>query len=123
MARSLHRNQAMVPSRKRPKRRKSKPAKTKRRFSKRLQVGLVVVVAGLGAWLLWPYWQLSQQFGVFSTQAPSRVYGRPTVLATGQLLRPAALVDELTDLGYAQVDGGLPESTSASGVTGCSRSP
>jgi len=97
-----------VPSRKRSKQRKSKPEKTKRRFSRRLRVGLVVVLAAVGAWLLWPFWQLSQQFGVFSAEAPSRVYGRPTVLATGQLLRPGQLIDELGDLGYTRVESGEP---------------
>ena len=85
---------------KRSTKRKRKPQKGKSKLWPRLRLLAVVAIAGAAAWILWPFWQLSQQFGVFSVEAPTRVYARPRVLSTGQLLGRADLERELEEVGY-----------------------
>jgi hypothetical protein len=97
-----------VPAKKRPGKRKIKPRKDESKVWRQLRLLAVVALAGAGAWLLWPFWQLSQQFGVFSVEAPTRVYARPRILATGQLMGLGDLESELEELGYRSAGGGVP---------------
>ncbi len=62
---------------------------------------LVGLSGGLG-WLLWPFWDLSGQFGSLPDLRPSRLYGQPMGLVTGQRLEAELLVDELLSLGYRE---------------------
>ncbi len=48
----------------------------KRKWPRVLAV-LVLVGGGALAWLIWPYWQLSGQFGTEPVMQPSRLYGVP----------------------------------------------
>ena len=38
---------------------------------------LLLLGSGVLAWLIWPFWQLSGQFGTQPTKQPSRLYGAP----------------------------------------------
>ncbi|HMB53848.1 MAG TPA: PBP1A family penicillin-binding protein, partial [Thermoanaerobaculia bacterium] len=67
-----------------------------------LLVALAVVVLAVGAWLVWPFWQLSGQFRDHLAHQPSRLYARPTTLVSGQPFRPAEVAEELATLGYRE---------------------
>lgn len=78
------------------------------RWTKGRVAALLLLVAGLvGAWLFWPFWQLSGQFGSSPTRSPSRLYGRPPVVEPGKLLSAATLRERLLKSGYVESDGDL----------------
>lgn len=62
-----------------------------------------VLVVGV-AWIVWPYWRLSGQFGQLSLPHPSRLYGRPMTLEPGDFRSVSSLESYLVDLGYRRVD-------------------
>lgn len=64
---------------------------------------MAVVGLALGAWLVRPFWRLSANFGDRADRAarqPSRLYGRPLVVAPGDPLTAEELVAELQLAGY-----------------------
>ncbi len=85
-------------SRRRPK------TSRRRRWPKILAV-LLVLVAAILAGLIWPFWQLSGQFGPQTGEQPSRLYGRPQVLRSGQAASAKAVVEALRESGYRQLEG------------------
>jgi penicillin-binding protein 1B len=72
-------------------------------------LGLAAVAAG--AWLFWPFWQLSGQFGSAPAVQPSRLYGRPAELRVGTPLDDAGLIRKLEGLGYRRRDPELVPGT------------
>ncbi len=106
----------MPPHRKKPRRKPRKTASRKgvsrkgvsrkrrpRRLGWRLLLATAVVGVAVLAWLIWPFWQLSGQFGTFPTQQPSRLYGRPPLLRTGDAWNARSL-ERLVSSGYVAVD-------------------
>lgn len=86
-----------TPSERRKRARKSaRWSKTTRRWILLTLLGLCV---GL-AWLIWPFWKLAGQFADYPTKQPSRLYGRPPVLETGDAWTAQGLVDRLEEVGY-----------------------
>ncbi len=76
---------------------------------RRLAAGAVLALALAGAtWLVWPLGQLSGQFSIGSARAPSRLYGRPTVLRVGEPADTRRLGRELDGLGYRQTGSASP---------------
>jgi penicillin-binding protein 1B len=65
-----------------------------------LAVGFVLVV-----WLLLPYLKTFGDIGAGPGNAPSRLYGAPTVLEVGQETRVSRLAAELEALGYGSYEG------------------
>ncbi|MCP3960895.1 MAG: PBP1A family penicillin-binding protein [bacterium] len=65
----------------------------------------VLVLGGVLATLIWPFWQLSGQFGHQPAKQPSRLYGAATVLRLGAAGSAGALTAELEALGYHRVEG------------------
>ncbi len=61
---------------------------------------LLLFTVGALVWLIWPFWQLSGQFGSQPVKQPSRLYGAPRELRVGAALSAAALIAELEALGY-----------------------
>ena len=86
-------------------RRKKKQGRWRRRFLLLIVVGLI---AG-GAWLVWPFWQMSGQFAERPVKQPSRLYGEPQLLVAGRTLPPERLLSELEDLGYRRTKSAQPE--------------
>ncbi|MEM1205140.1 MAG: PBP1A family penicillin-binding protein [Acidobacteriota bacterium] len=80
--------------------RKIRRPPTRRRWRKPLLVAAALCLAAL-AWLVWPFWQLSEQFGAARGRQPSRLYGKPTVVAPGVTMTAEALASELAAMGYA----------------------
>lgn len=83
-----------------------------RRLSNR-SVAVLALAAGLlplvlGLWLLWPFWQLSNQFAGHVEHQPSRLYGASTVLEQGAQLTAGQVRDELDELGYRTSASGQP---------------
>ncbi len=72
----------------------------RRPWRRRLVLAAVGLLGAAGAWLLWPFWQLSDQLGGRHLRVPSRLYGSPMRLAAGDTLRRASVVEELEALGY-----------------------
>jgi len=66
-----------------------------------LVAGLLLVVA---AWLVWPFWQLAGQFGAVPSKQPSRLYGRPLELVSGEVLAKERLIEALAERHYRRVD-------------------
>lgn len=66
-----------------------------------LAAGLALVV---GAWLVWPFWQLAGQFGAVPSKQPSRLYGRSLELVQGEAYTPGRLLEALAERHYRQVD-------------------
>jgi penicillin-binding protein 1B len=66
-----------------------------------------VLIVGLGilGWLLSPYLQSFGDIGAGPGNAPSRLYGAPTVLELGQRARVSRLAAELETLGYHAYEG------------------
>ena len=66
---------------------------------------LLVAIAGLGFWLIRPFWHLAGQFKAHSTLQPSRLYGRSEILERGDYFPANRLVDRLEEVGYAREEG------------------
>jgi penicillin-binding protein 1B len=56
-------------------------------------------------WSVWPYWQLSQRFEPLPSAQPSRLFGRPFVVAGGARLSAETLVSRLQALAYRRAGG------------------
>ncbi len=67
-------------------------------------IGTLVLFVAL-AWLIWPFWQLSGQFGSTPSQQPSRLYGRPTVLERGTPVSSRVILERLEQLHYRESEG------------------
>ncbi len=101
--------------RKRPQKKRSRAGSSARkrrrkrsprlRLKRNLAIALALAAALGAAWLAWPFWQVSEQFGERALRQPSRLYARPTLLVGGGLVRPEAIVEELRGLGYREVSG------------------
>lgn len=78
--------------------RAQKPAR-RRKTLRWLLLTLLVLVVGL-AWLIWPFWRLAGQFAAYPTKQPSRLYGRPPVLETGDAWTAQRLTSRLEEAGY-----------------------
>ncbi len=77
-------------------------------FRRRLWVAvavLLVAIAGLGFWLIRPFWHLAGQFEAHPTLQPSRLYGRSVKLERGAYLPANRLVARLEEVGYAREEG------------------
>ncbi len=85
--------------RRRSQRRQRRRGPRRRRWPRAL-VLLLLLGSGVLAWLIWPFWQLSGQFGTQPVIQPSRLYGASRELRVGQVLSAAALATELEALGY-----------------------
>ena len=84
-------------------------SRPRRRWLRRALTFLLLGLVAAGAWLLWPLWELSGHFGAqAATLQPSRLYGRSTELAVGQLQDLKQLTAELEDLGYRAAGGDQP---------------
>lgn len=90
-----------VPARGR--RRKAKP-----RWRRRLVVLILFLSVGALVWLLWPFWQLSEQFAERPVKQPSRLYGQPVHLVVGRSSNSSQLAEELEAMGYERVHSGPP---------------
>jgi penicillin-binding protein 1B len=78
----------------------------------KLFVAGALVVLGVVAWSVWPYWQLSEQFESLPREQPSRLYGAAFELVPGRALAARELVARLDDLGYRPAgDDGLTPGT------------
>ncbi len=78
---------------------------TARRRWPRVLAILLLLGGGVLAWLIWPFWQLSGQFGTRPAKQPSRLYGAPTELRVGAGPSAGALAAELESMGYRRLDG------------------
>ena len=76
------------------------------RFRLLMLVGVVLLLA-LGAWIAWPFWQLSTQFTERTAGQPSRLYGRPDVVETGVIRELTDVVSALESVGYRRGEGSL----------------
>ncbi len=85
-------------------RRKGRRRGRQRRRWPRVVAILLLAGAGALAWLIWPFWRLSGQFGTQPAQQPSRLYGAPAELSVGARLGAAAAVAKLESLGYRRAD-------------------
>ncbi len=65
-----------------------------------------LLLLAVGAWLVWPFWQLAGQFGAVPSKQPSRLYGRGDELRVGQSLKPEVLVGRLQSMGYRAAAAG-----------------
>ncbi len=103
----LHLFPGMARKRSKKKGPRSKKARAKgaRRSRRYVAIALAVVALLAAAWLAWPFWQVSEQFGERALRQPSRLYARPTRLETGALARPERILEELRELGYREVAG------------------
>ena len=81
---------------------------------RRILTALAVLTLAVGAWLFWPFWQLSGQFGNHPTRQPSRLYGRPPVVEPGKYLSQDDLRRRLKGSGYVAVGGNADGSTAGS---------
>ncbi len=82
-----------------------------------LAAGLLLVA---GAWLVWPFWQLAGQFGAVPSKQPSRLYGRPLELVSGEILAKERLIEALEERHYRRVGDSaqlVPGAFWATGVT------
>ena len=99
-------------SAKRSKRRSSKRRRRRKKAAGRWRrrcVGAALLLALAGAaWLVWPFWQLSDQFEHRSVKQPSRLYARSHRLVVGRSEDPAKLISELEDQGYRRRQSGEP---------------
>ncbi len=86
------------------KRRRKKTRKAGKHRWWRAAAVSAVLLAAAAAWLIWPFWQLSGQFGSDPTKQPSRLYGRSTVLRVGATGSVEGLLRELEAAGYAATD-------------------
>ncbi len=75
----------------------------KRSWARILLILLVFTVATLAA-LIWPFWQLSGQFGTEPAKQPSRLYGQPRTIQVGSALTAEELAGELDALGYGDAE-------------------
>ncbi|MEM7583671.1 MAG: transglycosylase domain-containing protein [Acidobacteriota bacterium] len=84
---------------------KNRRRKSARRLPWRriLLISLLVSAAVLAA-LIWPFWQLSGQFGTEPMLQPSRLYGQPREIRVGAPLGVEALAAELDSLGYGDAE-------------------
>ena len=80
--------------------RKRRRRKGRRRRWPRVVAILLLLGGGALAWLIWPFWRLSGQFGTQPAQQPSRLYGAPAELSVGARLDVAGMVAKLESLGY-----------------------
>lgn len=79
---------------------------TRRKRQILIVLGLLAVVGLVaGAFLLVPFWQLTDRFADAPVYQPSRLYGRPTLLVRGDGVDLKAVAAELDAMGY-RVDGG-----------------
>ncbi|MEM8932077.1 MAG: PBP1A family penicillin-binding protein [Acidobacteriota bacterium] len=85
-------------------RRRSKTPSTSRKRLRQAFMLLCVLGLGATAWVVWPFWQLSGQFGSQPTRQPSRLYGTPEVLEPERPLAIKTLVELLDDMGYVAVE-------------------
>jgi len=67
-------------------------------------LAVLVLLAGVGLWALWPYWKLSGQFEDVPQIQPSRLYGRPMALAVGAQAEMKDILEELRGEGYRAVE-------------------
>jgi penicillin-binding protein 1B len=74
-----------------------------RRLAKIFAAGALVVL-GVLAWSVWPYWQLSEQFETLPAEQPSRLYGSAFELVPGRALDAGELEARLVALGYRVAD-------------------
>ncbi len=89
-----------------PRQQARRPQVSRRRQGKKRPWGrilalLLLITGAVLAALIWPFWQLSGQFGTEAAKQPSRLYGRPKVIQTGTSLTADELVGELQTLGYS----------------------
>ncbi|MCG8456508.1 MAG: hypothetical protein MI919_09515, partial [Holophagales bacterium] len=82
--------------------RKRRSGKIARRppWVRRLALAVAVLTVAAGAWLFWPFWQLSGQFGNHPIRQPSRLYARPPVIEPGQAASLEELERKVRDSGY-----------------------
>ena len=69
---------------------------------------LALVLVAIGVFVIRPFWHLSSQFDDLTYRQPSRLYGRPTVLAAGRSLPAERLVEDLRNEGYREHEGDSP---------------
>ncbi len=84
----------------------------------RVLAALLLLGCGALAWLIWPFWQLSGQFGAQPAKQPSRLYGAPRELRAGAGPSADALAAELETMGYRRQDASArtPPSGPAAGT-------
>lgn len=103
-------SQAAPPKKAPPKGRSTKSRRKKvsrmRRTLRKAVLLTVVVGALVAAWLIWPFWTLSGQFGSTPQMQPSRLYGQPLALQIHQRLDLDGLTAKLTELGYSPAPAG-----------------
>jgi len=63
----------------------------------KLFVAGAIVVLGVVAWSVWPYWQLSEQFESLPSVQPSRLYGAAFELVPGRAVAARELARRLDD--------------------------
>ena len=76
---------------------------------RRLLILALVMVAGATAWIVWPFWQASDQFAERPLKQPSRLYGDRITLIAGRSGKVGRLVEELESMGYRRVGRGEPD--------------
>ncbi len=69
---------------------------------------LAVIFLAIGVFVIRPFWHLSSQFDDLTYRQPSRLYGRPTVLAAGRSLPADRLIEDLEYEGYREHEGASP---------------
>ena len=69
---------------------------------------LALVLIVIGVFVIRPFWHLSSQFDDLTYIQPSRLYGRPTVLAAGRSLPVERLIEDLRNEGYREHEGDSP---------------
>ena len=73
------------------------------RLAKIFAAGALVVL-GVLAWSVWPYWELSGRFETLPAEQPSRLYGSAFELVPGRALDAGELEARLVALGYRVAD-------------------
>ena len=67
---------------------------------------LLLALLGAGsAWVMYPFWELTAQFGSYPDRRPSRLYGAPFEVVVGDRLDVGALDEHLDATGYRSVEG------------------
>jgi len=64
--------------------------------------GAAALCAGLGLFLLWPFWKLSSHFEEIIFRQPSRLYAQPAELEVGRAYPPERILKELLGEGYRE---------------------
>lgn len=71
-----------------------------------LVLGAVAVVGA--AWLVWPYWELTGQFGDLPSKRPSRLYSRSLILTQGEPARLSTVESYLRETSYRTSENSSP---------------